>query len=169
MDAKKYISQLVEAIHHMVDDAMKDITIEQFNNVPPGTANTISAVFVHLVNSEDFFIQELLLGKPKLWEQGGWDKKTGVNIVPDYGGNWEMFKQMTLAIEPVLAYQKEVRAATDSYLAKLTAGDLDRMVSFAGGERSVASVINLLVCHTVHHAGEISALRGIQGGKGLPY
>ena len=73
---------------------------------------------------------------------------------------------MTLALEPMLAYQQVVRAATDSYLDKLTLDELDRVVKSARGERSVATMFIHLVNHALIHAGEIGALKGIQAAKG---
>jgi hypothetical protein len=107
--------------------------------------------------------------KPRLWEDGVWSEKTGVKNTPGYGGNWDEFKHGSLALEPVLAYQQVVRAATDSYLDKLTPDELERKVKFAGGERTVAAMLILLTSHTICHAGEIAALKGVQGSKGLPY
>ena len=169
MDAVEFVRQLVTAVRHQTNDPMKNITLAQFNWPPPGTASPSSAVFIHLLNSEDYFFQNVIQGKPKIWEAGGWAEKTGVKNIPDYGGNWDEFKQMTLALKPVLAYQRAVYAATDSYLDKLTSDELDRKVKFAGGEHSVAAMIIHTTSHTVCHAGEIAVLKGIQGVKGLPY
>ncbi len=169
MEIIEFVHQLIEAAHEQTDDAMKDTTVEQFNWTPPGTANPISAVFIHLLNSEDFFVQNILQEKPRLWEEGGWSEKTGVKNTPGYGDNWDEFKHAFLALDPVLAYQQVVVAATDSYLDKLTPVELERKVKFAGGERTVAAVLILLASHKICHAGEIAILKGIQGSKGLPY
>jgi hypothetical protein len=169
METTEYIRQLITAVRHQTDDSMKDTTVEQFNWTPPGTANPISAVFVHLLNSEDFFVQTVMQGKPRLWDEGSWGQKIGVKNTPGYGGNWEEFKQLNLSLEPVLAYQQVVRVATDAYLDKLTPDKLESKVKFADGESTVAAVFTLLACHTLCHAGEIAALKGAQGGKGLPY
>jgi hypothetical protein len=168
MDTIEFICQLIAAVRHQADDSIKDTTVDQFNWTPPGTANPISAIFVHLLNSEDFFVQNIMQEKQRLWEEGGWSEKTGVKNTPGYGDNWDEFKHLTLSLDPVLAYQQVVRAATDSYLDKLTTDELERKVKFAGGERTVAAMFILLVSHTLCHSGEIAGLKGIQGGKGLP-
>ena len=169
MDSIEYIRQLITGVRNQTDDSLKDTTAAQFNWAPPGTASPISAVLIHLLTSEDFFVHEVLQGKLQQWEQGGWGEKTGVKNTPDYGGNWEEFKKMTLSLEPVLAYRQAVRAATDAYLDSLTPEMLAGKVKFADGESTVAGMITILVCHTLCHAGEIAALKGVQGGKGLPY
>ncbi|MDR3577507.1 MAG: DinB family protein [Anaerolineaceae bacterium] len=169
MDTIEFIRQAIADTHAQVDDSMTGMTEEQFNSVPAGTANPISAVFLHCLNSEDFFIQKVIQDQPRLWEAQGWGEKTDVTETPGYGGNWEAFKHRTLALQPVLDYQKVVRAATDTYLSKVTPAELERIAKFPGGDRSVAKMLILLITHTLCHAGEIAVLKGIQGVKGLPY
>ena len=165
METIEFIRQLLTAVRRQTDETMKDMTVEQFNWTPPGTANPISAIFVHFLNSEDAFVQTQMQGKPKLWDAGGWAEKTGVKVPPGYSGGWEEVKNMTLALEPLLAYQQTVRAGTDAYLDKLTPRELDRVVKTARGERSVATLFILVVNHALIHSGEIGALKGIQAGK----
>jgi len=165
METIEFIRQLITAVRRQTDESMKDMTVEQFNWTPPGTANPISAIFVHFLNSEDAFVQTQMQGKPKLWEAGGWAEKTGVKVPPGYSGGWEEVRNMTLALEPLLAYQQTVRAATDAYLNILTPGELDRVVKTARGERSVATLFIFVVNHALIHSGEIGALKGIQAVK----
>ncbi len=162
MDTIEFIRQLLAAVRRQTDESMKDMTVEQFNWTPPGSANPISAIFVHFLNSEDAFVQTQMQGKPKLWDEGGWAEKTGVKVPPGYSGGWEEVKNMTLALEPILAYQQVVRAATEAYLNSLTTGDLDRVVKTARGDRSLATIFTIVVNHTLIHSGEIAALKGIQ-------
>jgi uncharacterized damage-inducible protein DinB len=167
METKEFIYQMIAAVRRQTDATIKGTTAEQFNWAPPGTANTISATMIHFLNSEDFFVQVILQGKTRLWEQDGWGEKTSVKNTPEIGKNWDEFKHMTLALEPILAYQEAVCEATNAYLDKLTPDELERKVKFANGERSVASMLILLANHTLGHVGEIAALKGVQGGKGL--
>ena len=165
METIEFIRQLIAAVRRQTDEAMKDMTVEQFNWTPPGSANPISAIFVHFLNSEDAFVQTQMLGKPKLWDECGWAEKTGVKIPPGYSGGWEELKNMTLALEPILAYQQTVRAATDAYLGRMTPDELDRVVKTARGDRSLATIFTIVVNHALIHTGEIGALKGIQAGK----
>jgi hypothetical protein len=169
MDTIKFIHELIAVTRHQTDASMKDTTAEQFNWTPPGTASPISAIFIHMLSSEDFFFQTIIQGKPRLLEGSSWSEKMGVKNTPDYGGNWDEFKHMTLTLEPVLAYQRDVYDATDAYLDKLTPDELERKVKFAGEERTVASMILHTSYHTLSHTGEIAILKGIQGTRGLPF
>jgi hypothetical protein len=72
-------------------------------------------------------------------------------------------------LAPLLDYLQQVRAATDAYLAGVTPEELDRIVQIAGQDRPVAQVFVLLVVHSAAHTGEISALKGVSGAKGLPF
>jgi hypothetical protein len=168
MNVIEYIQREMAGVRHMVDMTMKDITPELFNWAPPGTANTISAIFIHLMKTEDDFIHKIIQGKPSIWESSGWSEKTGVQNPPSIGEDWSGFKHRKIAIQPLLDYEVAVWAATDAYLATLTAGELDRKVKFARGERTVAEMLLLSASQSLSHTGEIAALKGIQGVKGLP-
>ena len=168
MDIYEYFKSLMLGMRRQVEMTMKDVTSEEFNWAPSGTANTISATFIHMTSVEDHFVQTFLQGKPRIWDEDGWGEKTGVKKTPNIGENWDEFKKTTVAIAPLMTYQKAVWAATDAYLAQLTQEELDRKVKFAGGERSVADMLLLAASQELSHSGEIAALKGIQGYKGLP-
>ena len=168
MNVLEYIQAEMTGVRRMVDMTMQDMTAELFNWAPPGTANTISATFVHLMNVEDNVIHKFLLNNASVWESENWSEKTGIQKPPDIGEDWSEFKHRQIEIQPLLDYKDAVWAATDKYLATLTAEELERMVPFAGSERSVAGMLLLSASQSLSHAGEIAALKGIQGAKGLP-
>jgi hypothetical protein len=68
-------------------------------------------------------------------------------------------------------YAKAVYGATDAYIARLSDSGLARKVQTGFiGEQSAAFVIsNILGWHIAEHTGEIAALKGVQGLKGLPF
>ena len=168
MHISEYIRKEMTGMRQMVDMTMKGMTAELFNWVPTGTANTISATFIHFMNVEDNFIHKIVQDKPSVWESGGWSVKTGVQKPPRIGEDWSEFKHRQVAIQPLLEYAAAVWADTDKYLATLKPEDLDRKVKFAGGERSVAEILLLSASQSLSHTGEIAALKGVQGAKGLP-
>jgi uncharacterized damage-inducible protein DinB len=168
MEVIEYIKGEMVSVRRSIERVMKDMPDEIFNWATPGTANTISATFVHLMNSEDHFIQEVLQGKPTVWESRGWSEKTGIQKPPSIGEDWSEYKRRQIQIQPLMEYMAEVWAATDSYLASVTRDDLDRRLEFAGRERSVGDMLHLSIAQSYSHAGEIAALKGIQGIKGLP-
>ena len=84
MDTIEFIRQLVAVVRRQTDEVMKELTVDQLNCTPLGSANPISAIFVHFLYSEEAFVQTLKQGKPKLWAE-----KTGVAVLPSYSSGWE--------------------------------------------------------------------------------
>jgi uncharacterized damage-inducible protein DinB len=125
-----------------------DTTDEQFNWVPPGTVSPISAIFVHMLTVEDAYIQEAILGKPRLWDTNGWEEKIGARA-PWRGENWDDLKGKFMTLEDAAQFQLAVRAATDAYLETLTPEELDRRVEFLERERRIADVLAMLVVHNI--------------------
>jgi uncharacterized damage-inducible protein DinB len=169
MEAIEYVRRQIEAMHRMSDSAIKDMTEEQLNWVPSGEVNPIRAALLHLLGSQDFFLQTVIQGRPTVWEAGAWADKIGVASLPGRGRGWEEAKTTHMALKPLLAYRQAVAAAMDDYLAALTPEELDRQVNLFGGPRSVADALILVVAHTMTHVGEIAAVKGMQGVKGLPF
>lgn len=170
MDVIAYIQQQIAGARRLFDAAMQNTTDEQLNWQPPAaTVNPISVTALHVLGSEDAFIQQILLGQPRLWDSGGWASKIGVAEPPGRGGGWDEVRNATIAVDAVLAYQAALRAATDAYLAALTAEELERPVHVMGSERPAATILILLAHHACSHAGEIATVKGMQGIKGLPF
>jgi DinB superfamily len=168
MDILEYIRREMAGVRHMVDMTMKGMTPELFNGATPGTANAISATFAHFMATEDNFIQKVIQGKSSVWDSGAWSQKTGIPKPPSIGEDWSDYKHKQIAIQPLLDYAAAVWVATDAYLATLTPEELDRKVKFANGERTVADMLLLSASQSLSHTGEIAALKGVQGAKGLP-
>ena len=170
METIAYIQQQIAGARRLFDAALQNTTNEQLNWRPPvDTVNPISVTALHVLGSEDVFIQQILLGQPRLWESEGWANKIGVAEPPGRGGGWDEVRSATISVEAVLAYQAALRTATDAYLATLTAQELERPVNVMGGERPLATVLILLAHHACSHAGEIATVKGMQGLKGLPF
>jgi len=168
MEILEYMRRQMAGMRSTVDMTMKDITVEQFNWAPPGTMNTISATFIHLTSVEDHFVQGILQGKSSVWDAQGWSEKTGVKKPPSIGESWDEFKHLHLQPANLLEYQKAVWAATDAYMTSLTAEELDRKVKLGPRELTVAELLIMAANQSLSHTGEIAALKGIQGAKGLP-
>ncbi len=169
MDAIAYIQQQVGDLRRQTKIVLQETTDEQVNWAPPGTANPIGVTLLHTIGGEDLFVQQWLQGKPRLWESGNWSERIGVESAPGGGRGWEECRQAHLSLAPIMEYQAAVCAATAEYLSSLTPESLDRKIMLFGSERPLAEVLIMMVNHAVAHMGEIAALKGIQGVKGLPY
>ncbi len=168
MEPKEFIQLQFAAQRKQCDGVLNGITDEQFNWTTPGSGNSISATFLHMLASEDRTIQVTLQGKSRLWETEGWAEKIGVQETPGVANQWEPAKGKNLIQSSLSGFEQSVRAATEAYLAQLTPQELDRKITVNGRERLVADVISGTVLHNSLHAGEIAAIKGTMGIKGLP-
>lgn len=169
MDAKEYIQLQFANVRRVSDAVTADLTDQLLQWAPPGTVDSIGVILLHCIGAEDGFVQGNFQHKPLVFQTEGWADMIGVSTIPNPRGGWEEARGAKLSVAPLLEYQQAVRASTDAYLAELTDEELRQQVSFAGSERTVAYMLALSCEHTAHHMGEVSALKGIQGAKGLPF
>lgn len=155
---------MLEAVVGDCDDATLHHTAE-------GAAiGSIAAIYLHTVFDEDVMIQGLLQGAPTLFQSGGWAGRLGA-VINEPVQTLEWARTVRLSdLEAAREYARAVYAATDAYLARLSAADLDREVAVFGQQRPRGDVLTgILLWHAISHQGEMSALKGMQGKKGLPF
>mgnify|MGYP001567826195 CR=1 FL=1 len=101
----------------------------------------------------------------------GWEAKTGVSASgPQPSINHEWAKTVKMDYPKFQEYANAVFANTDSYLANLSDADLEKKIQTPIGEQTIGwAVTTLLGTHAPQHIGEIAALKGVQGLKGLPF
>ena len=67
-------------------------------------------------------------------------------------------------------YAEQIQKVTLDYIATLSDADLDRQVDTQFfGMQSLAFLIQLASMHATGHAGDVAAVKGMQGLKGLPF
>jgi len=170
MKATTLLREQVQQAHDFLEATMTDVTSEQAHWTPPGTANPLAATYVHAIVSEDVAIQMALRGEAPLYASA-WEGKTGISeIQPLSTAEWA--RRVKVDLPALRAYAQAVHAATDAYLASLLEPELERVVdlsSFGLGQMTVVSILNRLVLgHIDNMCGEISVLKGLQGGRGYP-
>ena len=121
-----------------------------------------------MASTLDNAFQSVLQSKPRLWENEGWGEKLGLSGPPGRVHGWDEIKSSHLALEPVLGYATLVFRQVEEYLPGLTPAKLDQLVTIYGSERPLAEVLIMQFSHALIHTGEIAALKGMQGVKGLP-
>ena len=165
---------LVESIqwgHQLLEMVMADVTDTQARWVPPGQANPIGALYAHALLSVDGIINGALKGGPPRFATE-WAGQLG-DQPPQMGLSYEWACAVQPDLPALRAYGQTALADAVAYVQGLSDADLDRLVdmSAAGlGTRSVSWILNALVAsHLNNLAGEISALKGVQGAKGYPF
>jgi hypothetical protein len=158
--------------HGTLGPILGDCGSEVLNKqLPDGTITSIASIYAHIVWSEDAIVQAMLQGKPALYQSDGWEAKTGIpypGMPPSMNPEWANKLKMDLG--PFQEYAKAVFAATEAYVGGVSDAELSRKVPTPIGEQTVEWVVaTLLGTHAPQHIGEIAALKGVHGLKGLPF
>lgn len=173
MDAIALLRLQVEGAHTLSDRCMEGLSSEWVHWRPPGSAHPIGATYAHMVLNEDWGVHTLLQGQVPLYETT-WAGRTGFSAPQPGGGAWEEWaRTVRVDLAALRQYAQAVYAATDAYLARLQAGDLDRQMTFppsSSTTRSLGQVLSsVLIGHHANHTGEIAAVKGLQGLRGYPF
>jgi hypothetical protein len=148
-----------------------DLTQEQADWVPPGTANPIGATCWHTVSGTDSIVHKWCAGQTPIFESAGWRDKVLLASGPEVEG--ETRKHM-LSIQvdlPALhAYTQAVAEAVQAWLSTQRPEDLERQLETPIGEMNLGQLLETFVIwHINAHCGEISALKGCLGVQGYPF
>ena len=159
--------ETLSLVHSYLEGAFSGCEGETLSRTLPGaTIGSIGSIYLHALASEDWAVQELLQGKPKLVESGGWFARLG--MAPAKDPEWS---QANMDIEAIRAFAAAVYASTDAYLASITDADLDKEIPWHSGQTHTAGWVlaDVVHAHLGTHAGEIAALKGVMGLQGLPW
>jgi uncharacterized damage-inducible protein DinB len=151
----------------MLQTALNNVPAEAMWREPPGNTNRVGSIYAHAVGVEDLYVQQILQERVMAWESGGWGEKLGRQSAPNL---WESAGS-AIDLDAFLQYRRSVYTTSELYIASLSPDGFDRMVGFPGRDwsMSVAQLLTVVISHNTGHAGEIAALNGVFGGKGLPY
>ncbi len=154
--------------HQTLEGVIADCDSTTLTSVGDGsTIGSIAAVYAHTVFDEDGMISGPA-GREPLWTSQGWDKKTGLEMQPMQSQEWARSVDYDLAT--LREYAKAVHQATDDYLANTSDEDLQKEIETMMGKMPAARFVGTVALwHIQSHQGEISALKGTQGKKGLPF
>ena len=125
-------------------------------------------ILLHAAGGLEFFNQRLGQSKPSLWVEQGWPQKYDLPNPPGGAHGWSEVKGVHLTLASVLDFTQAAWLAAETYLAQIKSADLDSTL-MDGDPAVLADAVVVLLNHILFHAGEIAALRGIQGEKGLPF
>jgi hypothetical protein len=150
-----------------LEETVADVTTEQANWWPPGTANSIGATYFHIVGNADVELHRLLLDRPPRVE-ADWHGAIGHPYDPEHFDRW--IRDQDVEWPLLRRYGQAVHAAVVALLDGLTAADLDRPVDMQRVGLGMWEGRELLHLHGIEHVrihgGEIACLKGLQGGTG---
>jgi len=151
------------------EETVADVTSEQANWWPPGTANSIGTNYLHVVINADVETNRLVVRKSPLIEHE-WDGNVGQGVPYDP----ENFDRWTRHVDVDWPRLREYgRAVHRDFLASLdtlTDTDLDIDVDMTRSGLGMWKGRDLIELHGIGHprihGGEIGCLKGLQGGVG---
>jgi hypothetical protein len=164
VDALALLREQTAAADRILRQVFGQVTPDQaIWRLSDSLANTIGATFMHVYYSEDQMVQGAQK-TPTVFETGGWRERLG----HDHEGVWTYTGKHDLGL--LQEYADAVTAATGSYLVGLPPQALEEEIETPRGRQPRALRLSVyLVNHKFQHTGEIAALLGCQGVKGLPF
>ena len=172
MTPQSLLRQQLAGSHDILEQTIADCAQDTLDrNLPNATITNIGSIYAHVIFSEDGIIQGMLQKKPPVYQSQGWAPRLNVAMPksPQFDPTWGRAVRMHLP--SFREYAKAVYAATDAYVSSLGPADLERKVDtgFVGEQTVVYVLGNIATWHVAEHNGEIGALKGAQGLKGLPF
>jgi hypothetical protein len=156
--------------HGTLNGIMADCGDALNKPVPGATINSIAAVYAHIVCSEDMIVNGMLKGEAPMFKSDQWQGNIGVSFPGDqpFMGDWG--KSYTMDYAKFKDYTDAVFANTDKYLAGVSESELQAKTQTPIGEQTKEWIVSVLLgTHLPQHTGEIAALKGVHGLKGLPF
>jgi hypothetical protein len=171
MDAITVMRGQLKQAHEILEQAVGDLDSDALHRRLPGsTVHSIAAIYAHTVIGEDMLLNGVVRGGAPLYQTGGWSEKIGIDP-----GSGRLSDDWSDAVRiedlPTLQeYAQGVYQQSDAYLGSLSEGDLVTMTNSPLGEMPLGAFLgNIIVWHAISHGGEVCALKGCMGGKGLPF
>ena len=171
MDALDLLRHQVKQSYAWLELMVSDVSQKQANWHPPGTANSIGAVYAHLMITADVgFNSQLHGGMPLI--ASDWAGRVGLSEMYPAGdwGQWAL--RVRVDWDAFRRYAREVHRCVERYLASLSTAELERRVDMSARGLGIWKGLDVYNVHGIYHprlhGGEIACLKGLQGGHGLP-
>jgi hypothetical protein len=153
--------------HMMFSSVTADLTQAAIDKALPGATITAAApIIAHAILTEDRMLTQVF-GTEMVLETGGFAARTGIATEGNVISQWIAGKYDLAAM---IDYAQAVFANTTKLLEGATVAQLDGIVQgFIGPSQGSDYLAGLAVVHFSSHIGEVAALKGAQGLKGLPF
>jgi hypothetical protein len=163
MNATTFAKSQLEQSLGLLKTAADGMTDEEYNFDPAGTCNAAAKSHVHALASLDFFILASAKGEGMQWPATAAAAGLPANPMEIFGFAGK------IPSATIKDYGQRVQTAVLEYIGSLSDADLDRVIETPFGKQSLAWTIQLMTVHASGHAGDIAAVKGMQGLKGLPF
>lgn len=170
MDPRITVLKATFDVAHMVFNAViTDLDEETaLYRLPGGLVPPAATVIAHALYSEDTIVAELS-GLSRVIDSGRLREATGI-LAPDPSMT-DAWLAQAFELPPLTEYAQSVFARTHAFLAAATNEQLDRLVPTPlGTQVTAAEFLGAFgVVHLAEHTGEVAAIKGATGKRGLPF
>ena len=168
MDGVELLRGQLKSAHQFLDMTIGDVSEDAAKRVDDGwNIKPIGAIYAHIAASEDVILNGMIRGGAPLLARDGWGEKLGIT---DPMPSLDKLYNFSAPMATVREYAAAVFKETDEYLGTVKSDDLlDEVDTPAGKMTKLAFMANIMATHCPGHWGEIAALKGVQGLKGLPF
>jgi hypothetical protein len=171
VDAITLLKDQVKQAHQVVEGTVGDLTPEQLAWKPGGNAHPVAGLLMHVIAGEDMFLK-MMTGQQPL-AMGTYAGKTGASEPHPMGNYGEWAGRVQVDLPQALDYMRATFKSTEDYIDGLKPEELDREIDLTSaglGKMTLGGFISMIsVIHPSNHIGEISCMKGQQGGKGYPF
>ncbi|OAI39730.1 hypothetical protein AYO38_07125 [bacterium SCGC AG-212-C10] len=171
MDARALLRSQFSQAKFVLDLVLNDCDEALLAWLPDGAnIQTGATILAHIVADADFLVNAGALNRPMVIQTGDWAQRAGVPAPsgPLMTGDWIAGVNLNLA--GIRDYANEVFASIDEGLANAPDAVLDAERETPMGKITTLQFLGTIgVYQIAEHTGEIAALKGIQGKRGLPF
>lgn len=169
MDAIELLRWQTRKAYEWLEETISDITQEQANWQPAGTANPIGANYAHVMITADAgFNTQLFGGMPIMATK--FKGQIGLSEMPHAAGGWHDWSRLRVDWHRLRDYGRAVRECVERHVDSLTPEGLERRVDMTAHGLGIWKGLDIVDLHGQHHVrihgGEIACLKGLQGGQG---
>ena len=191
MDLKGLVGLQAKLANYVLDAGnVRRLTTEQMRVCPTPEMNSVAWLIWHITRCEDVTINTVARGVPQVLAAGGWRAKPGLDD-PRIGTGMTHAEVEALSkavdLDALLGYRREVLAQTAAWVAEVDEAYLDRQFDVRERLKDVEPIVGgdaqwlydawakpvgfflgySAIGHVYTHIGEIQAIRGLLGVRGL--
>ncbi len=157
----------IDQLGDWLDGALKDLTDEQANWLPPGKTVSIGFNAWHVLRTQDDIVNFVLQGrKPTVWMSEGFAERLGLPPVGQGTGlSLEDARALRVQVAPLREYGQRVREVTLEFVKNVPLETLEEVQQIRPlGEMPKWKVLRQVVMtHGFMHLGEVNTIKGAQG------
>jgi len=160
------LNDALQRVLQTATDAVDGLTVEQLAHRPGPDANPIGWLVWHLARVQDDHVADVA-GIEQVWTEHGFVSRFDLPFDESaigYGQTSDEVGQVHVEADLLAEYLCAVHEQTTSYLATLTADDLDRIVDNRWDPPVTLGVrLVSVVSDDLQHAGQAAYVRGLLG------